>query len=612
MLALLTAVIGGAATYATAEVRKDHLGKAMQDIADWDFEAAERRMRLVVGEDPQRAPERVLLAQLLMLKGEPSEAWKPLVVQAMTAPNRLDSSARLRSRALLAFANQDYEAACEAFAKLGDLVPRRNTSDATPALAHADCLREDRAIVPDDSSPTGYRFRASLAFVDSVYGAILDQFSTEPRVFSSVAPRMQQLLSLDPRQLRTGRMPTGTRSRWYSLPILAGDTLSYIPYPLPPSGEVAEFGKVEAVATAIERNRRRLRAVAMAWTARAPEDPRSHEMLAAILEAGGELDGTVPSALAEIRTARGRLTGDIGSSDEVYLRRLRLGDDQVRILLRMGQYGAAARLADSILAIQPPPELNEATKRHSVDVRWRLSALRGKVENVIDLEVPYAADVRALTDEGLEELPPLIAIDVIALNNYSVFGGPTDSITHIARRISDRVGGLVSPTKSGQVRKAILRRPYMLAAPVIGTSRIASLPPSGDPIMLAMVAHSRHDLSSTRRYLDSLDAMHRDLPPGEISIDVTYLKAWLTAAIGENARAAEILDNAFAGVSKASRSALGSPELIGSFVRAMILRSQLATRTRDAETARLWRSAATDLWGETTVSTYLKHTPLTE
>ena len=114
---------------------------------------------------------------------------------------------------------------------------------------------------------------------------------------------------------------------------------------------------------------------------------------------------------------------------------------------------------------------------------------------------------------------------------------------------------------------------------------------------LALIAMSRRDLRTVRRQLDTLEVLHADRPPGAISMDVTYLKAWLSAAAGDRARAKRILDNGFKGMSTAPPSMLGSPALIAALVRSMLLRSEIATIERDSVEARKWRNAASALWG---------------
>jgi hypothetical protein len=397
--------------------------------------------------------------------------------------------------------------------------------------------------------------------------------------------------------LRAGRMANGSSARWYSLPTLVADTLSYIPYSPPPSGAIIDFGRTADLAAAIERNRQRLRSIAVAWTERAPGDPASHEMLASVLEAGGELEGPGRSALGAIVQARSSLRGDPSESSDVFLQHLLLGDIQVRILLRSARYRDAGLLADSVLRIRGPRVLDEATKRQTVDVHWRLSALRGRVERVIDLELQYVADVKAYTDEGPQDLPPVIATDVVALSKYAAFGGHADSIRVIGTRISQRLRGVVPARKVTAFRKALLTRPYVLAAPTVGPDMLLDLGPTKDPMAAALMALAAGDRRGARRLLDSIQTIHADRPAGEITMDAVYLRAWLTAQLSDTVTAAQLLDDAFIGLSKAPPSMLGDPTLIAAFIRSINLRADLAQRSGDEATAKSWRAATEALWG---------------
>jgi hypothetical protein len=145
---------------------------------------------------------------------------------------------------------------------------------------------------------------------------------------------------------------------------------------------------------------------------------------------------------------------------------------------------------------------------------------------------------------------------------------------------------------------AILYQALCLATPVIGGAELSKLKPSSDPVVRAFQAYARGHKRAAKRYIDSLTALHADKAPGEVSMDVTYNEAWLTAALGDSARAARLLDNALGGISKAPQSMMQSPFLIASLVRAMMLRSNLAVILREQMVANRWRTAASQLWGK--------------
>src|SRR4029079_13992664 len=90
---------------------------------------------------------------------------------------------------------------------------------------------------------------------------------------------------------------------------------------------------------------------------------------------------------------------------------------------------------------------------------------------------------------------------------------------------------------------------------------------------------------------------HAEYAPGEITMDAVYLDAWLRAAVGDSAGAASLLDNALRGLTVALPSILANPVEATCFVRATILRAELATSMRRPDVARTRATEAYQLWG---------------
>ena len=127
---------------------------------------------------------------------------------------------------------------------------------------------------------------------------------------------------------------------------------------------------------------------------------------------------------------------------------------------------------------------------------------------------------------------------------------------------------------------------------------LMSLGPTKDPVILAFIAFGRGQKRAAKQYLDSLTALHATRAPGEITMDVTYQEAWLSAQLGDSLGAARLLDNALGGISKAPPSMLSSPTLIASLVRAMRLRADIAEGLGQSTKAKEWRNASFNLWGQ--------------
>ena len=590
-------VVLAAGTFAANVVRGDHVARAQRAIADWDLDRAERYLTSAAATRREDARIHLWLAQVMMLQERPSSEWAPKTVRAVDRRETLDSLEVLRLDALSALAASNYAEACRRFSTLVALERGSIRRDFTPSLALADCLHADSAVVADPASPSGFSFRSSYQQIDSLYHALLERHVDEPGAFDVIAPRLERILVVDRRKMRIGFVAGAGRKPMYAQPQLLNDTLAYVPYGLPASGASVRFGESRALEAAAARNLSRLRAVATRWTTIAPESPSSHEMLAKVLENAGELDGSEESALNQLIEARSFSMNTSNNSVEAFAQRVRLGDAHVRVLIRLEKYREASALADSILALEEPAPLSGPQSRSVTDVRWRLSALRGKVHRVIAIELPYAAEMKAYTPSGAENLPPLVARDAIALLNHAAFAESADSITTIAERLSERIDALVPPGTAGAVRLALMSRPFTIAAPIIGPGKLASLGESQDPITSAITAFARNDRRKAGSLLDSLAELHSDRAPGSISMDATYMEAWLRNAIGDTLTAAKLLDNAFRGISKAPPSMLGSPLLIASLVRSMRLRSTIAAQQGDVASERKWANAANALWG---------------
>ena len=151
--------------------------------------------------------------------------------------------------------------------------------------------------------------------------------------------------------------------------------------------------------------------------------------------------------------------------------------------------------------------------------------------------------------------------------------------------------------QAGPLRSAALVRPLILASPVIGAKPIESLELTPDPFVLALRAYAARDLPRTRRFLDSLSALHADYAPGEVTMDAVYLESWLRAQTGDTLAAAQSLDRALRGLPAALPSILANAGVAFSLGRVMALRAELAFAKQQATLARSWATALTQLWG---------------
>jgi hypothetical protein len=389
--------------------------------------------------------------------------------------------------------------------------------------------------------------------------------------------------------------------QFLSLPALAGDTIAYVPYLFSAAGDW-RTRNANALDAALARNRSRLREWSLAWAKVAPRDPDAHAFLGRILEATGELTGGQHAALDEIRLARALSRENPNSSDSnsapLPVKDLRLGSSEVRLWLRLGRFDKVAVLADSLLTVPVPTNVDEKSQTEIAETLSSIAALRGRFHMVLGLQKTFSAqyNVRLETGERFT-LPPALGADALTLVAYAAFGVAPDSIATIADRITQNTKSLIAPAKAASVRDAILTRPFALAAPVIGPGPLTSLGSSGDIFVRAIRFLANNDKASARRLSDSLAALWSPYPPAEITMDAVYLHAWLRAAVGDSAGAASLLDNTLRGLSIASPSFTANAIEAAGLVRATILRAELAASMRRPAIAKARAAEAYQLWG---------------
>jgi hypothetical protein len=95
--------------------------------------------------------------------------------------------------------------------------------------------------------------------------------------------------------------------------------------------------------------------------------------------------------------------------------------------------------------------------------------------------------------------------------------------------------------------------------------------------------------------MDAVRLATRRRGPALVSLDGTYLEAWLQAAIGDTARALSWLDVSLAHM-RDLRPTLLDQRQAGGLVRAMVLRADLASAAGDRAAARWWGNAVATLW----------------
>jgi tRNA A-37 threonylcarbamoyl transferase component Bud32 len=597
-IAILPAILVAAGgIFAWTTLHRGALAEGINHIAEWNFSAAESELRRAVAKSPTDARAHLWLAQVLMLQGTPVEEWKSLVLQIGNRRFSLNPADRQRTDALLSAVNGNVDEACRLFGALRKTEETESENIAS-SLSYADCMRGDTRVVHDAASASGYRFRTSYQAADSVYTSMLEGSGTLAASYAVILPRLEQVLVMHKNQFRRGILVGEEPVRLLALPRLLGDTLAYIPYPVSGSGNPWRTQNTNAIDAALARNGERLRAYALAWIKAAPNDGGPHEMLGRVLEASGDLTGENFSAIAEVRRARMLPPASAASKGNEYLRQVRLGSDQVRLYVKLGSFDKAGALADSLLGRPIPGSLADGSRFAATGLLTTLAALRGRPLHAIELNVRSGEGFQIFLPNGqFAALPRLVIPDAIALSQYAAAGGPRDSILAMKARFSDKLSAVIPAGDLQSFVIGALRRPLTLAASVVGPDAAVELGPTSDPFVLALKGYAEKDIPRAKRYLDSLRELHKDYPPGVITMDVVYGEAWLRSEIGDAEGAALQLDRGLRGLPAALPYSVKSYEVVAALVRAMALRAELAHQAHDSALAKRWADAVLLLWG---------------
>jgi serine/threonine-protein kinase len=546
--------------------------RGQQALAEGDPASAEARFLEAVQTDPAFGDGQFWLAQVRVWRGLSADSVMPAAQRALDALGVLtDARARGLVAALVDLARGRLPEACTRY---GDALARDST-DFAAWFGLAECRGRDAAVLRDPASASGWSFRTSYHSAAEAYRRGL---ALAPFLSGAVSERLRQFLVVDRGRLRRGWAVLPDTGQFWAFPALVSDTLALLPY----RAAQVQGGAVQPPRTfeaALERNRAVLAEIAGRW---AEAYPRSAAALAAVADNLEELARSgrgavgLSEALDRVRQARALDAAPRAGAALVHL--------EVRILLKLGRFAEARRLADSALGADPAPDPRAAPDLAA------LAALLGQAHRsarLLERAVPF-----------LERQQPRltgVALPVLAarerLRAFAAVGAPADSLRVLPEQV-DSLVALWAPERVAELRPLLLEEPLIMAFPVVGPGRLHR----GDASSYLLRLQARlaaGDVAGIRRGLDSLAAIRRGLRPQDVTMGAFYQETWLRVQVGDTALAIESLDRMFADLSLLSRSVLSDVTNSAALVRAMALR---ATLGGDAEGSRRWARAVATLW----------------
>lgn len=336
---------------------------------EWRLADADSLFRQAVDVDPRFAEAWQQLASTRWWRGEPPEQWRSALQQAVAVDTALAPRERVRSIGLLALADHRWADACAAF----DALLRADSLDYAAWFGRAECLRLNSEVVPDPSSPTGLRFTTSYEAALVSYRRALTLAPGAHRAFGErLFGQMASFFIVDEYHLRVGTAVGSDAFVYYAWPALGGDTLVFLPRPfseLRTTGLSAPPTQLRAVL----RNRSLLSALTLEWVQAYPQGAEAHVARASalsLLSEGGQASSNWDQAMEEVRLAR-RLANDPAMRVEAAV-------TEARLLVKSGNYAAAAKLADSLAIHTENPDTAVGRRLAAV------AALVGRIEKAVE------------------------------------------------------------------------------------------------------------------------------------------------------------------------------------------------------------------------------------
>ncbi len=564
--------------------------RGMQAFARWDLGPAERALSDATAADAEFSEAHLNLAEARWWLGRPPDAWRGEAIAALTGSVLRDSSDLQLGRALLALAEERWTDACGEFAAM----LQRDSLDYTAWYGRGECLAKDKVVLPDRTSPSGWRFRSSRNEAMASYGRALELAPGVHRAFGLRAfEKISDMFVLSQYVMIPG-VHEGTRVPYDSIsfgawPDLVADTVAYVPWPVRDIFAANPRTQPRNNLRAVLRNRSQVNGITTRWVRVFPSSPDAHLARSRALESLREaaLEAGWPEAIAEAATAR-RLAGD--RRDLQVMAQV----VEVRQRLKAGQYETAAAQAESLLAA--PPSLDSA----AIPLLAAVAALVGEADLAARYAIQGASGIERSYQDGVKaSLPGLVSETAIALLIYSALGAPLDSVAALEQRM-ERMISLMPPAQQGAVRGLLLARPATLAYFVSGlrpAHRLSDGPYA--PVLALQRQLAAGDTSGMPSYRKVELEMALPYFP-HVALDASYQHVTMLMAAGDTAAAVTWLDNSLAALSGYGEALIwtdleGTLPQVAVAPRMMAIRAELGMKDGDIVTARKWAAAVVAL-----------------
>lgn len=545
-------------------------------LAQWDLASARRHFARATELDPDYPQAWLWTVQATSWAGTfPRARWRDAAARLASLRGRLGPADQEFALALLNLAEAQFPEACERYRALL----------ATDSLSFrawfglGECQSLDRLVIPHRLSPSGWRFRASHHGAIEAYRRALSLTPASQMAFRGRSyDRLQAMFWTSFGAIKQGyAVSSGDTTRFAAFASLDRDTLVFVPRP---TAEVISpnFVWPATLGAAIARNRRAMLDVTTSWASAFPTSADALESNAHALEG---VEALVPSptspvnALAAYRRALG-LSRDARQ-------RVELGRGIVRVLMKVGRYEEAGRLADSIATARPSD--NDDVE----SVRAPMAALVGRIRLAMSGAARGAAKHTVFLPTSREVSPPIsLGAATLRMNVYSAFGGNPDTLRALFQSVQNELDRWSPPAEKQALRAAIFEGPATVAFDILGPSEFHER-----PTWLVTEVQQMAIRGPRAALIARLDSLAADTGP--ISAETAYHLARIALGVADTTHAKAFLDQYLRQFPGADDRVLNDAPNVAPIPRLMALRAELALTGERAE-ARRWANAVLSLW----------------
>jgi DNA-binding SARP family transcriptional activator len=544
-------------------------------VGEWQLAVADSAFAIATRADPNYTQAFLWLAQTRAWSRSSKDEWKYAADHAAALQSTLSARDKILARAVAALAADDYPKACALYREYTDVEPEGFTG----WYGLADCLNRDVAVVRDQTSPTGFKFRSSYAEAFSAYRRA---FQIMPSIHKALHARsfhrLRTLLFTNSRHQRFGESVDDTTT-FRAYPSWHGDSLAFIPVRAVDALKPVNRFDVARTEDAVKHQRRLFHEIAASWAAAFPASPEALEAIAVAMEMLGN-----PAAIDSIRRARSM------SVDSEQRTRLAVNEVvlQIKFALPNDLRGLrrARAIADSILKREPP-----ATTKLPIPMS-SLAVLLGKA----DLAARYHQNYLNVSQRrALPEIGRL----ALSMEVYASLGGPRDTIMALERRLNEAIANNIATSEQQATRAEALLRIAPLALPTVALASLPQLLIEEYPALTMAAAATRRDVLTVRAtQRNTLDRRSR-LRAADISLDAVFPEAWSLMTVGDLREAINWIDPTLNSIRFSGPGLYATdPVEAASLVRTIALRADLANAIGDVQTRRRWAAIISILWSD--------------